>query len=39
MGPEAPPMNYRQLIGRLHGVLNGLGNVYRVSMTAVRSKP
>ena len=38
-GAGAPPMDYRQLIGRLHGVLNGLGNVYRVSMTAVRSKP
>ena len=34
--PPQRPLNYKGLTSRLHGVLNGLGNVYRVPMAAVR---
>ena len=30
------PLNYRDLVSRLRGVMNGLGNVYRVPMPDVR---
>jgi hypothetical protein len=36
---ESPraPLNYRGLTARLHGVLNGLGNIYRVPLAALRT--
>jgi hypothetical protein len=30
------PLNYQGLTARLHGLLNGLGNIYRVPLAAVR---
>jgi Tol biopolymer transport system component len=36
--PPSPdrPLNYQDLVGRLRGLMNGLGNVYRVPMSEVR---
>jgi hypothetical protein len=36
MEPLDRPLNHKELIDRLHGVLNGLGNLYRVPMSAAR---
>jgi hypothetical protein len=37
-GPELPerPLTYRELIARLRGIWNGLGNVYQVDLASVR---
>lgn len=36
MTPAERPLQYRELTARLRGVMNGLGNVYRVPIMAIR---
>ena len=37
--PQERPLNYQELSRSLHGIGNGLGNIYRVPVASLRAAP